>query len=400
MFPRLSLLAGLTLGLPCAAFELRHDSQGDVVAWQDHVDFVIDAQLAIQLDEPRADGAIAAAIAVIDNATPQLVVRAHVAKAQALGYRPDASDNENDIIAITEDWPWEEKALAATVVTLNSRTNQIVDADIAINAASHHFRVVDTMPASERDHAFDDVQNTLTHELGHALGLMHNTSDATVVMFPSAAPLEISKRTLAKDDRAGLAALYSADKVVSADPTPVAIAGCSSAGSGGGTLALLAAVVFLLGARRSRNVVIAGAVLSGFAALAEDARLPDVDSVEHIAVAEVTARTSQRLASNPGLIVTELTLTTRDCVKGACSTISTVRVYGGKVGDYEQVIDHEPVPALAAAVLVTSTRRHAQVLSLDDERCARVSAKLRAAGLPVPGSLAPHGGAQTRTAAP
>ncbi len=400
MSPRLSLLAALTLGLPCAAYELRHDSQGDVVAWQGHVDFVIDSKLAIQLDEPRTDGAIAAAIAVLDNATPTLVVRSHVADALPLGYRTDGSPNENGIVAITEDWPYDEKALAATVVTLNARTNLILDADIAINAERHHFRVVDSMPSNEQHGDVNDVQNTMTHELGHAVGLMHNADDPVVVMYPSAAPLEMSKRAYAQDDRAGLAALYSDSGVFVPDTKPVAIAGCSA--SGGGLTLIIAAVVLLFGTRRRHQEVVAVvAVLGAFAALADDARLPQVSQVEHATLATVVDRTTVRLPSNPGLFVTDLTLRVRDCVKGDCAASGTmiVRVPGGRLGDLEQVVDHQPVPPLSSTVLVTRERTASRphVVTVDEPRRAELRRQIEAAGQPVPGSLAPQTSPPTRS---
>ena len=67
------------------------------------------------------------------------------------------------------------------------------------------------------------LQNTVTHEAGHFLGLAHpceadpgtatangvpvcsgHPEMASVTMFPSASPGEISKRTLAADDVVGV----------------------------------------------------------------------------------------------------------------------------------------------------------------------------------------------------
>jgi predicted Zn-dependent protease len=368
------------------------------VAWQGHVDFVIDSKLAIQLDEPRTDGAIQTAVAVLDNATPTLVVRAHVADALPLGFRTDGSPNENGIVAITEDWPYDEKALAATVVTLNARTKLILDADIAINVAHHAFKVVDSMSPGQRHGDINDIQNTLTHELGHAVGLMHNPDDATVVMFPSAAPLEMTKRAYAQDDRAGLAALYSDSAIFTPDTKPIAIAGCST--SGGGLTLLLAALVLMFGTRRrGQEIVAVAAVLGSFAALADDARVPALAQVEHATVATVTARTSLRLPSNPGLFVTDLTLTVRDCVKGDCAATLTVRVPGGRIGELEQVVDHQPVPALDATVLVTRARATSrpQVIAVDEGRRAELRRQLESLGQAVPGSLAPQRASPTRS---
>jgi hypothetical protein len=53
-----------------------------------------------------------------------------------------------------------------------------------------------------------DLENTLTHELGHVLALDHSESRGST-MFLSAPQGEIAKRSLEEDDRTGLCSLYS-----------------------------------------------------------------------------------------------------------------------------------------------------------------------------------------------
>jgi Carboxypeptidase regulatory-like domain/Matrixin len=65
-----------------------------------------------------------------------------------------------------------------------------------------------------------DIQDLVTHELGHALGLEHSPI-ATATMFPFGAVGQTSARSLETDDLAGLRALYGADP----QPTAGAIAG-------------------------------------------------------------------------------------------------------------------------------------------------------------------------------
>jgi hypothetical protein len=167
---------------------------------------------------------------------------------------------------------------------------------------------------------------------------------------------------------------------------------------------MLAAVVLLFGTRRRNQELVAlVAVLGAFAALADDARLPRLSQVEHATLATVTDRTSRRLPSNPGLFVTDLTLrfAARDCVKGDCPATGTmtVRVPGGRLGDLEQVVDHQPVPALQASVLVTRERTTSrpQVVTVDDARRVELRRQLEAEGRPLPGSLAPQTSAPTRS---
>jgi len=105
-----------------------------------------------------------------------------------------------------------------------------------------------------------DLQNTMTHEAGHFIGLAHPTdcpslggpcNDAT--MFPSASIGETSKRTLSQDDQDALLTVYPTG---AATPTCAYHDTCSKGcgcGSGGGPLAALALLGVLLAAPRRRR---------------------------------------------------------------------------------------------------------------------------------------------------
>jgi uncharacterized protein (TIGR03382 family) len=400
MTTRLALLAGLTLAVPCAAYELRKDSQGEGVRWAGRVEFVVDAQLAIQLGARAADAAVEAAVTTLGAATPGLEVSVRAGTTQGLGYRPGATDNQNEISAL-EDWPYDARALAATVVTINLRTHEIVDADIVFNAAAHHFRVVDALEAADlRRTDLDDVQNTLTHELGHALGLMHNPDDAKVVMYPSAAPLEISKRVLASDDRDGLLALYAApDAGVPVTGLPLVPAaagvtgGCASTGDAGTSLGLLVATLATLWSRRRRaGLVLALAPSLALAAPDEPRRLmSDLAAATGVSVARVRSATTVRLPGAPGLLFTDLELERVTCLQGACAAALVLRVPGGREGDLEQVVAHQPVPALEERVLLVAGADRSWLLRAGD-RAERdqLAAALGRAGLSWPVSLGPQ----------
>ncbi|QED26320.1 matrixin family metalloprotease [Microvenator marinus] len=114
-----------------------------------------------------------------------------------------AADGKANIVVWRDDeWPegYSRTAFALTSVTYNAETGHIVDADIELNGEFHNFTVGDDNPEV-------DVQNTLTHEVGHFIGLDH-TPEMTATMFASAAIGETRKRTLEQDDIDGLCAIY------------------------------------------------------------------------------------------------------------------------------------------------------------------------------------------------
>ncbi|MDP3231543.1 MAG: matrixin family metalloprotease [Myxococcales bacterium] len=340
----LSLLV-LLVPLTVSAFELRTDSQGDVVKWRREVIFIVDPALGQILGDATALEAVKSAIAEIDAATPELKVTVKEGPVRGPGYELDRdATNQNEILALT-DWPYTDSALASTVVTLNARTDEILDTDIVFNAEQHVFRVLTAPMAAAR--TFDDVQNTLTHELGHALGLMHNPMDERVVMYPRASAGEVGKRVLQEDDRDGLAALYGTSLVTPEAPPPQM--GCSSTGGvGGWALGLFVlgglalrrrpAPVLVRVTRGARGALVVLGVLMAASAAAQP--------VTPVGVGVVRAKVSHRSPSAPGLIVTSLDVEFESCTTASCERATRVTVPGGRLGELEQIVEHHPVPAL------------------------------------------------------
>jgi hypothetical protein len=128
----------------------------------------------------------------------ELTPRAEIGYQEGLG-----EDNINVVVWRDDDWPYGSyAAVALTTVTFRPSTGVIVDADIEMNGAMYTFTDTDN-PAQ----AIVDVRNTLTHEVGHFIGLDHtNERDAT--MFGTAPPGELSKRILHPVDIAGLCHIY------------------------------------------------------------------------------------------------------------------------------------------------------------------------------------------------
>jgi hypothetical protein len=204
---------------------------------------------------------------------------------------PPANDGHSTVVFHSTVWcrvqadgtcpggvEYDPSALAVTTDTANTATGQIYDADVEVNALDYQWADVVQEPQLASDM---DLQNALTHELGHLIGLDHtcwdpatstsgghpvddsgnlvppcSTADAAIqetTMFPSATPGDIQKRDLAPDDHNALCAIYNVD-----DPPPPpgtdAFGGCVRCAAGGtfdpGALALSAALAALLGLRR------------------------------------------------------------------------------------------------------------------------------------------------------
>jgi hypothetical protein len=169
---------------------------------------------------------------------------------------------------------YDSSALAVTTDTANTRTGQIYDADVEFNLVDYQWADLVEDPSLTNEM---DLQNALTHELGHLIGLDHTCYDAfssptgirpsdndgqplpdcatasadvqATTMFPSAQPGDTQKRTLGPDDVNALCTIYNVD-----DPPPPPGTGvnggctCAAIGRPGdsgapATFALLAAVL-------------------------------------------------------------------------------------------------------------------------------------------------------------
>ena len=129
----------------------------------------------------------------------------------AVGFSNDGP-NENLIVFQDDlgDWIYQPDILALTTLTFCSAQGglcefrgQILDGDIEFNGREEPFSASEEPMADHHDFA-----NTLTHELGHFIGLDHSL-DSVSTMYFSAPIEEIEKRTLDADDEAGFCAIYS-----------------------------------------------------------------------------------------------------------------------------------------------------------------------------------------------
>lgn len=159
--------------------------------------------------------------------------------------------------------PEAKGALAITTATSEAETGAIVGASIVING-EHRFAILEQSRPAERSEPYD-LQNVMTHEFGHFLGLGENYDDHEATMYVASERGETKKRDLENVDVAAIATLY---------PTPeVAASGCggaqmapSSSHSAAGAALLLGMAVILA----RRNPARTRAPIAGAARLLRD----------------------------------------------------------------------------------------------------------------------------------
>ncbi|MHB1845664.1 MAG: zinc metalloprotease [Deltaproteobacteria bacterium] len=163
-----------------------------------------------------------------------------------------------------------EGAIALTTTTYQPSDGMLLDADIEVNdapasAGGFDFSAEPGTPIS----GTTDVQDAVTHEAGHFIGLDHNCdvdggpscasnpSFAQGVMFPYEAPGETTKRTLKQDDIDGICHIYPVDfstQIVNLEDEggtiPIELHGGPACTTGIGDAGLLALLAALLACRR------------------------------------------------------------------------------------------------------------------------------------------------------
>lgn len=159
-----------------------------------------------------------------------------------------------------------------------ARDGAIVDADIEINGVNFAIAIAGQSLATGRS-CIAELQNTLTHELGHLQGLEHtclapgdpsrvdnlgnpvpecaSTIDPSIedsTMYPFQTCGETKKETLAADDINAMCAIYPKASPGTCEPVQSGGGGCCSASGGpAGPLALTGLVGLGLFTRRRKN---------------------------------------------------------------------------------------------------------------------------------------------------
>lgn len=188
----------------------------------------------------------------------------------ALCDRPEHNrDGPNgNVIAFIEAWEARGLPLDAFGVTLvwhDKRTGEILDADMQLNEQSGTFDFC--RGRCEGDGV--DLENVLTHEAGHFLGLGHS-DEVNASMYGESVRGEVRKRLLSRDDAAGVCEVYGAlsqPTCTDADYSPrggfspacgvgtergCAVARAGAVDTGGGAWLLVALFGWLRARRRGR----------------------------------------------------------------------------------------------------------------------------------------------------
>jgi hypothetical protein len=121
--------------------------------------------------------------------------------------------NVNAVIFVHDGWSDERRhdprALAVTYVWHDPNTGQIFDADIELNEETNTFVICPETGCTAVPTDTADLENTLTHELGHYFGIAHTPHDREATMYAEASPGEAKKRTLQPDDIEAVCTIYA-----------------------------------------------------------------------------------------------------------------------------------------------------------------------------------------------
>ncbi len=153
-------------------------------------------------------------------------------RVNAIQFRTDFWGRNAKAIDDRVDYP--RNALAITSVFANRTTGVIVDTDVEINNKGPQWGDVVANPQLLRSNNAHDLQNTLTHEFGHVVGLDHTCDGGgqsnlvdhrgqavqscpgplevqETTMAAIVEPGDVHRRTLAADDELAMCQMYPAD---------------------------------------------------------------------------------------------------------------------------------------------------------------------------------------------
>jgi hypothetical protein len=201
-----------TLEMPCV-------TDGVPLSWRNGcMAFAVDERGGLDVSVAQIEGVLDAGFrtwmsVTCDGASPGFDVLGYAERAtcQEAEYRTNRG-NVN-VVAMVSDWDardYDPSAYAITTVWHNTDTGLILDVDIMVNEQLGPYAICPETgcpPALPRNRVVD-LENVLTHELGHFFGIAHSdVPNAT--MYLSAARGETLKRTLEADDIEAMCTIYA-----------------------------------------------------------------------------------------------------------------------------------------------------------------------------------------------
>ncbi|MDX2013043.1 MAG: myxosortase-dependent metalloprotease, MXAN_2677/MXAN_2678 family [Myxococcaceae bacterium] len=139
-------------------------------------------------------------------------------------------------------WQFSDGAIGITTTSFDPRNGRILDSDIELNTPTYLFTTVDAPPcvrgAENVSCVAADIRNTMTHEIGHLLGLAH-IDEASSTMAPRAMTGETVKRTIDPGSRRFICDVYAKGQpsktcftvVLGTESGPAARTGCGAVGA-------------------------------------------------------------------------------------------------------------------------------------------------------------------------
>ena len=337
-----ALLAAAAMLLSAApttahAYDLQTTSTGKALRWPSGEVLVEPAMSAgpPELTDSEAVGALQIAVsswqAALYGAEVGIALGAAPSGAMAMGdgvnsvrWALDAGDPGVDV-----------GLLAKTHVAYQVEDGAILEADIVVNAADFVWTTSVTPGGCSDSY---DLEGSISHELGHLLGLGHSL-DPEATMFATGGPCETLKRDLTGDDASAIEFLYHdlpPPGGVAPSPTTCAAAGGSGSPA---ALAVLAAMLGLAGRRWRGRARCAGALLIALCAvLASEvsaAQLRWLDVGELGARADLVVRgivvgVETTDVEPDGELATDSMVAVTECLAGDCPETVRVRRRGGE----------------------------------------------------------------------
>jgi hypothetical protein len=269
-----------------------------------------------------------------------------------IGYRRDGR-NRNTVRFAPDGDPLANGALAITVITFDAHAKEILDADVVLNG-EHGFSFFDHDARDEGMTTYD-LQNVLTHELGHLLGLGEDMTDTDATMYAFSQPGETGKRDLEIVDKDSIAALYNEefDSDMQGGCGGAAIAGYEGEAWVWAALGL-GALGFAMRRRATRERALSSVALGAMlVCVGASTSTPNAGAgVAYLGADESVAMTVQSASAawENGVIVTSLSLrgTGADHVEHDV----TVKALGGQVGELVQVVGHVLPPQVGDSLRI------------------------------------------------